>query len=155
MRHAVGFQSGPCTAPASCFILFCLITASSATAQEKPQPGMYEITTSLDYADLPIPSTTTTTQNCMTQEDLDTNPFEVFAGQPEAQNCDMDDLVMSDGNITMGMRCADSNSVMSMKTAGNYDASSYTLNSEIRISQGSAESKMQSTVEANRVGECP
>ena len=57
-------------------ILFAslLSVAGIALALDLPAPGHYEVTTTTHFSDGLMPDTTVTTQNCMTQEDLEKDP---------------------------------------------------------------------------------
>ena len=119
-----------------------------------PAPGHYEITTSTHFSDGLMPDTTVTTQNCLTQEDLDKDPASVFADLPEGKSCQVADFVMEDGVIRMQILCAAPDGDMTMTVNGSYESETYEMTSDVLVSVGDQSVMMQSTIDGRRVGDC-
>ena len=131
-----------------------LIVAACAFAADKPNPGLYEVTTQMDYTDLPIPATTLTTKNCLTAEDLEGDLSRIFADLPEDQNCEVESFSMADGSISMKLVCATPEGSMTMSTQGSYDSDSYSMTSNVTMEAAGRQMQMNSTIEGVRLGDC-
>ena len=135
--------------------LLWLGAAVALAADLKPQPGLYEIKTSTSFGELPIPDTTVTVTSCVTQEDLDRDPQSLFAGNPAADNCTMDEFDMSNGKLVMQLTCSADGGAMVMSTTGSYDATSYRMDNVIALEIGDKKMLTTATVEGTRAGDCP
>ncbi len=138
--------------------LICLTGVLGAQAAypdpDRPVPGQYEVTTRTTFEEVPIPGTTVTTTNCLTQEDLDKDPASAFAELPEGRSCEIGEFVMEGGNISMRVSCNTEEGSMDMVVTGSYDTSSYTMNSQVVVVVGEDEVRMQSAIEGKLVGDC-
>jgi hypothetical protein len=140
---------------ACCATALLWLSASAAPAADvKPEPGLYEIKTSTSFGELPIPDTTVTVSSCVTQEDLDRDPQSLFAGNPAADNCTMDEFDMSNGELVMRLTCSTDDGVMVMTTTGSYDATSYRMDNVIELKFGDKKMLTTATVEGTRTGDC-
>ena len=136
-------------------VLLSLLTAAGMVlALDLPAPGHYEVTTTTQFSDGLMPDTTVTTQNCMTQEDLDRDPAAVFAGLPEGRSCDVSDFLMEGGVISMQINCAAADGDMTMTVNGSYQNETYQMTSDVVISVGEQSVTMHSTIDGKRVGDC-
>jgi hypothetical protein len=138
--------------------VFAAITTAGPAlgqGQGQPAPGMYEVTTTTVYTDVPdMPDTTVTTQTCLTREDLDSDPASVFAGLPEGRSCQVGDFVMEGGNIELKVDCSTPEGDMVMLTLGTYDGQGYDMVTDVTITVGDQSVKMQSTIAGRLLGDC-
>lgn len=130
------------------------LLAGVALALDLPAPGHYEVTTTTHFSDGLMPDTTVTTQNCLTQEDLEKDPASVFADLPEGKSCEVADFVMEGGVIRMGITCAAPDGDMTMTVNGSYQAETYKMISDVVVSVGDQTVTMQSSIDGKRVGDC-
>ena len=128
--------------------------AGTLLALELPAPGHYEVTTTTHFSDGLMPDTTVTTQNCLTAEDLESDPASVFAGLPEGRSCSVDEFLMEDGVIAMRITCAADDGDMRMTVDGTYQDETYQMVSDVVITVGDEAVSMHSTIDGKRVGEC-
>ena len=144
---------------ASAAILVALAAVGPAPAlgqaQDQPAPGLYEVTTTTVYTDVPdMPDTTVTTQTCLTREDLDSDPASVFAGLPEGRSCKVGEFVMDAGNIQLNVDCSTPEGDMVMVTSGTYGGQGYDMVTDVTITVGEQSVKMQSTITGRLLGDC-
>lgn len=139
---------------AAALIVAGSLLAGAALAMDLPAPGHYEITTTTHFSDGLMPDTTVTTQNCLTQEDLEKNPAAVFADLPEGKSCEVADFVMEGGVIRMGITCAATDGDMTMTVNGSYQSETYQMISNVVVSVGDQSVTMQSSIDGKRVGDC-
>jgi hypothetical protein len=136
------------------FLLIVLFTALSLAAHaERPSPGMYSITTTME-SDMPMPTQTKTMTECLTEEDIAQDPQSLMGGQDEANECDISQFSMEDGEMGMSMVCATPGGEMTMNTEGTYDATGYTMHSNMRMTGGGMTFNMKSTGVGKRIGDC-
>ena len=131
-----------------------LLAAGAVLAADLPAPGHYEVTTTTHFSDGLMPDTTVTTQNCLTQEDLDKDPASVFADLPEGKSCEVSDFLMEGGEIRMRILCAAPDGDMTMTVNGSYQDEVYQMTSDVVVSVGDQEVTMQSSINGKRLGDC-
>ena len=134
--------------------IFLLAAGAAAFAADLPSPGQYEVTTTTHFSDGLMPDTTVTTQNCLTQEDLEKDPASVFADLPEGKSCEVADFLMEGGEIRMRILCAAPDGDMSMTVNGSYQDEVYQMISDVVVSVGDQSVTMQSTIDGKRLGDC-
>ena len=130
------------------------LTTAAALAVDQPNPGLYEVKTRTEYSELPMPPTTLTTRNCLTQDDLDRDPQSIFAALPAEENCSVDEFTMADGQISMKLTCLTAEGNMTMRTSGAYTATNYNMASNVLIEVGDKKMTMTSEISGARVGDC-
>ena len=135
-------------------LLVALGLAATAAATDLPAPGHYEVTTTTHFSDDLMPDTTVTTQNCMTQEDLEKDPASVFADLPDGKSCNVADFLMKGGEIRMQINCAAPDGDMTMTVNGSYLAETYEMISDVVVKVGDQSVSMQSSIAGKRVGDC-
>ena len=135
-------------------LLVALGLATTAAATDLPAPGHYEVTTTTHFSDDLMPDTTVTTQNCMTQEDLERDPASVFADLPDGKSCNVADFLMEGGKIRMQINCAAPDGDMIMTVDGSYLSETYEMISDVVVVVGDQSVSMQSTIAGKRVGDC-
>jgi len=135
------------------FLLIVLLASTSLQAADRPTPGMYSISTKME-SDMPIPVQTQTMQECLTEEDIQRDPKAFVGGQEGTEDCDIGEYAMEDGKMTMSMVCQTEGGEMTMNTEGTYDATSYTMTSNIQMSSGGMKFNMKSTGVGKRIGDC-
>ena len=128
--------------------------ATVAMAQDLPSPGHYEVTTTTHFSDGLMPDTTVTTQNCMTQEDLEKDPASVFADLPDGKSCNVGEFLMEGGEIRMQINCAAPDGDMTMTVNGSYLTETYEMTSDVVVKVGDQSVSMQSSIAGKRVGDC-
>lgn len=138
----------------STLFAFLLSAAGTALAQDLPAPGQYEVTTTTHFSNGLMPDTTVTTQNCMTQEDLEKDPASVFADLPDGKTCNVDDFLMEGGDIRMQISCHAPDGDMTMSVNGGYQSETYQMVSDVVVKVGEQSVIMQSTIDGKRVGDC-
>lgn len=131
-----------------------VLLAGIALAGDLPAPGHYEVTTTTHFSDDLMPDTTVTTQNCLTQEDLDKDPASVFADLPEGRACEVEDFLMEEGEIRMRISCAAADGGMTMTVLGSYQDETYQMTSDVVVNVGEQSVSMQSSIDGKRVGDC-
>lgn len=119
-----------------------------------PAPGHYEVSTTTSFSDGTLPQTTVTTQNCLTEEDLQKDPASVFADLPEGKSCQVAGFVMEGGDISMRISCTAADGNMVMVINGTYQEETYEMVSEVVVSVGEQQVTMHSTIDGRRVGDC-
>ncbi len=129
-------------------------TSAADLTGDLPSPGYYEITTATSFSDGTLPDTTVTTQNCLTQEDLESDPASIFASLPEGKSCDVGRFVMEGGEISMRISCAAPEGDMTMTVTGTYEDETYQMLSDVVIKVGEQQVTMQSSIDGKRVGDC-
>jgi len=139
---------------AAVLIISATLIAGGALALDLPAPGRYEVTTTTHFSDGLMPDTTVTTQNCLTEEDLEKDPASVFADLPEGKSCEVTDFVMEGGVIRMGITCAAADGDMTMTVNGSYQNETYQMISDVVVSVGDQSVLMQSAIDGKRVGDC-
>jgi hypothetical protein len=135
--------------------IFALLMVTSAVmAQDQPVPGHYEVTTTTTYTDVPVPDTTVTTQNCLTQDDLDRDPASIFAGLPDGKSCEIGEFEMAAGTIRVYVNCSAPDGDMVMITEGTFDNAGYNMLSNVTVTVGEQQVKMQSAIKGKLLGDC-
>lgn len=129
-------------------------TNAAEPGGDMPAPGYYEVTTVTSFSDGTLPDTTVTTQNCLTQEDLDSDPASVFASLPEGKSCDVGKFLMKDGQISMRISCEAPEGNMNMTVTGTYEKHIYQMLSDVVIKVGEQQVTMRSDINGKRVGDC-
>ena len=132
----------------------CLVLTTPVIAQNQPTPGLYEVTTTTKYTDVPLPDETVTTSNCLTREDLDRDPASIFAGLPDGKACDIGEFTMGAGEMAMDVSCKAPDGDMVMVTRGTFDASGYNMVTDVTVTVGEQQVKMQSTSIGKLMGDC-
>ena len=125
-----------------------------SAGQDRPTPGLYEITTRTTYRDLPVEDSTITTRSCLTREDLDRDPASAFADLPEGRSCDMESFQMAGGSIDMRVVCQMETGSMTMVVGGSFDEQGYRMISDVTVVVNGEEVEMQTTVDGKRLGDC-
>ncbi|TNF81754.1 MAG: DUF3617 family protein [Gammaproteobacteria bacterium] len=152
-RHPMNIRTSR-RKPAFAVSLSAIVVAGAAFAADLPAPGHYEVTTTTHFSDDLMPDTTVTTQNCLTQEDLEKDPASVFAGLPEGRSCEVNDFLMKGGEIRMRITCAAEDGGMIMTVNGGYQNETYQMISDVVVNVGEQSVTMQSTIDGKRVGDC-
>lgn len=139
-------------------VSLALTTGTTVLAEplsgDLPTPGHYEVSTMTHFSDGTLPDTTVTTQNCLTQEDLEKDPASVFASLPEGKSCNVGEFLMEDGTISMQISCAAPEGDMVMTVSGSYEDETYQMISDVVVSVGDQQVVMASTINGKRVGDC-
>lgn len=131
--------------------LLLIIAGATAADNHRPSAGEYEVTTVSNFNDVPVTMTTT---SCISQEDLDQDPANIFADSAASEDCKLESFEMAGGTLSMHMVCAADDGSIIMRTEGAYTATSYSMNSTITISAGGTEQSTEASVQGTRIGDC-
>jgi len=123
-----------------------LVTATGTDAQT-PQPGLWEITASMETPGMSMPPKTIT--QCIRDTD---NPDSLI---PTDQSCVIENKRAVGNKLSWTMRCQQGNTVMTGTGELTLSGSSYEGVSQITVREGSGEAvNMSSRYSARRVGNC-
>jgi hypothetical protein len=131
-----------------------IAAASAAAAVDQPNPGLYEVTTQMVYGDLPIPPTSITTNQCVTDEALQESLSQALAIVPLALNCEIVEFNVGGGNIAMQLSCAAAEGSIVVKTTGNYTENAYAMKSHIANTGGGTAMDISGDISGKRIGDC-
>jgi len=131
-----------------------ITAASAAAAVDQPNPGLYEVTTQMVYGDLPIPPTSITTNQCVTEEALQETLSNALATVPVAQNCETVRFDVGGGTIAMQLSCAAPEGSIVVETTGNYTDNDYAMKSNISITGGGKTMDISGDISGKRIGDC-
>lgn len=142
------------TAARVCVAALAITAVSATAAVDQPNPGLYEVTTQMVYGDLPIPPTSITTNQCVTEEALQESLSKALTTVPIAQNCETVEFDVGGGSIAMQLSCAAPEGSIVVKTTGNYSQNDYALKSNITISGGGTAMDISGDITGKRIGDC-
>ena len=131
-----------------------MAAASSAAAVDQPNPGLYEVTTQMVYADSPMPPISITTNQCLTREALQETLSQALAAFPAAQNCETVEFDVGGGNIAMQLSCATPEASIMVQTTGSYTENDYAMKSSITIIGGESAMDISGDISGRRIGDC-
>lgn len=130
----------------------------------KPQPGLYKTTVTMTGLEIPgMPpgmadhgaGLTTTTEDCLTQEEVDQG-FEALVKQGQDGECSYERFDMSGGKIDAVMVCAAQGRRARMEMTGTTTPTSADLSATMAMDlDGSGRGTMSFTAKHERVGDCP
>jgi hypothetical protein len=145
------------------------ITAKEVAAKAKaegvrPQPGLYKATVIMTGLDIPgLPEgmeghgagATTTSENCLTAEDVDKG-FEELVKQGQQGECSYESFNLDGGKLDAVMLCKtpEGSARMAMTGTTTPTSSEYTATTKMNF-EGVGEGTMNFTVKQERIGDCP
>jgi hypothetical protein len=145
------------------------ITAKEVAAKAKaegvrPQPGLYKATVTMTGLDIPgLPEgmeghgagATTTSENCLTAEDVDKG-FEELVKQGQQGECSYESFNLDGGKLDAVMLCKtpEGSARMAMSGTTTPTSSEYTATTKMNF-EGVGEGTMNFTVKHERIGDCP
>jgi len=128
-------------------LLLTALGVTPVSAQAAMQPGMWEITASMEMPGMAMPPRTVT--QCIRDTD---NPDNLI---PKDQNCVIENRNMVGNRLTWSMRCTMGSTVMTGTGELTLSGSSYQGASQITVREGSGETmSMNSKYSARRLGNC-
>lgn len=145
------------------------ITAKEVAAKAKaegikPQPGLYKATVTMTGLDIPgLPEgmeghgagATTTSENCLTAEDVDQG-FEELIKQGQQGECSFESFNLDGGKLDAVMLCKTPEGSARMAMTGTTTATSSEYNATTKMNfEGVGEGTMNFTVKQERIGDCP
>lgn len=144
--------------------LGCITIGVSAEAQTV-QPGQWEYVNRVISMEIPgmppemtrsMAGRTTTTRSCVTKEDIEKDPRQMFEQNNKDQSCTAERFSMTNGRIDMASTCTDrkNGSTGHMAINGTYTPTTYTARSTITSTQGSQSMKIISEVKGRHTGAC-
>ena len=148
------FRSAISRAARTCAAGAVIAAASSAAAVDQPNPGLYEVTTQMVYADSPMPPISITTNQCVTLEALQETLSQALTTFPAAQNCETVELNVGGGSIAMQLSCAAPEGSIVVETTGSYTENDYAMKSRITIIGGESAMDISGDISGKRIGDC-
>ena len=134
-------------------VLLLFLTHAILASAATPASGLYEITVTMDSANMPLPARNSTTTQCIATEDFSTDP-KAFMGEQKDSGCEIDDYEIGDGQMHMTMTCDNQGGKMTMVTQGSYTDDSFSSTTEMEMAAGTMTMKMSSTSQGRRIGDC-
>lgn len=138
--------------------------ARQAEAQGmKPQPGLYKSTVTMTGLEIPgMPAgmadhgagLTTTTEDCLTQEEVDKG-YEALVKQGQDGECSYERFDMAGGKIDAVMVCASQGRNARMEMTGTTTPTSADLSATMAMDFDGSQGTMSFTAKHERVGDCP
>lgn len=128
-------------------------TAANGSSPE-PEPGLYQVTVGVNGAGMAPGTVQETAEQCITAEDLAADPAELLGDQAGMEGCTIDNHSWGDGKITMNMSCSIEGVSAVAESLGSYNSTSYELTTTMTMKFGDTTIEMQSTIQAERVGDC-
>ena len=138
--------------PTALFLSVLLAFSLQARADQLT-PGMYSITTTME-SDMPMPMPTQSMTDCLTEEDIARDPKALLAGQQGTDQCEIGDYTITDGKMTASLICDTEGGQMIMNAEGTYDATGYTMISNVQMTAAGMTINMKTTVVDKRIGDC-
>lgn len=137
-----------------CAAAAVIAATSSAAAVDQPNPGLYEVTTQMVYADSPMPPISITTNQCLTLQSLQESLSQALTTFPVAQNCETVEFNVESGSIAMQLSCAAPEGSILMETTGSYTENDYAMKSNITITGGESAMDISGDISGKRIGDC-
>lgn len=140
------------------------VAAKAKAEGVKPQPGLYKATVTMTGLDIPgLPEgmeghgagATTTSENCLTAEDVDKG-FEELVKQGQQGECSYESFNLDGGKLDAVMLCKtpEGSARMAMSGTTTPTSSEYTATTKMNF-EGVGEGTMNFTVKQERIGDCP
>jgi hypothetical protein len=130
----------------------------------KPEPGLYKTTVTMTGLDIPgMPpemeghgaGLTTTTEDCLTQEEVDKG-FEEMVKQGQNGECTYERFALADGKLDAVMVCKSEGRNVRMEMTGTTTPTSADLTASMAMEfDGAGEGTMSFTAKHQRIGACP
>lgn len=137
-------------------LVMCLTVVALAAygSSPEPEPGLYKVTVGVSGDGLAPGEVQETAEQCVTEADLASDPADLLGEHAGMEGCSITDSAWSDGKISMSMVCAIEGVDAVAESIGSYNATSYQLVTTMTMKIGEMQIEMQSTVEAERIGDC-
>lgn len=140
------------------------VAAKAKAESVKPQPGLYKATVTMTRLDIPgLPEgmeghgagATTTSENCLTAEDVDKG-FEELVKQGQQGECSYERFNLDGGKLDAVMLCKtpEGSARMAMTGTTTPTSSEYKATTKMNF-EGVGEGTMNFTVKQERIGDCP
>ena len=133
-------------------IVFASLAAASfaVSAQDKMEPGEWELTTTVTMAGMPKPQTATV-KHCIKKEDID-DPSRWMGGKPPGSDCTLTPGQREAGSATWEVSCPSAG----MKGQGRARFAKGMMDSEMRMSgmQQGQKFEVHTRTRGRRVGPC-
>lgn len=128
--------------------------AGLALAADKITPGKYQVQSVMTMTGMPmqIPPQKHSSTNCVTQEDIDRNPEEMF--RDDENECAMEDFSMGGGKISYKMQCNSPQGRMTGTGNGTYTADSYDMKMVMKMSMQGMNITSNIDMKGKRIGGC-
>ena len=135
--------------------LSVLLAVSLQAHADQPTPGMYSITTTMESdMPMPVPMPAQTMTECLTEEDIERDPKAFLGSQQGTDDCEIGDYAIADGKMTVSLVCEIEGGQMIMNAEGTYDATGYTMISNVQITAAGMTINMKTTGVGKRIGDC-
>ena len=131
-----------------------LVAVAANGSSPEPEPGLYRVTVGVSGQDLPAGAVEESIKQCVTKEDLATDPASILGEHAGLEGCTITQHDWGNGKISMQMECAIEGADATAESRGTYDASSYELVTTMTIKIEDTTINMESFVRAKRVGDC-
>lgn len=134
----------------------CLTVVAFAAygSSPEPEPGLYQVTVGVSGEGLAPGEVQEIAEQCVTEADLAADPADLLGEHAGMEGCSITDSAWGDGKISMSMVCAIEGVDAVAESIGSYNATSYQLVTTMTMKIGEMQIEMQSTVEAERIGDC-
>ena len=131
-----------------------LVAVAANGSSPEPEPGLYRVTVGVSGQDLPAGAVEESLKQCVTKEDLATDPASILGEHAGLEGCTITQHDWGNGKISMQMECAIEGADATAESRGTYDASSSELVTTMTIKIEDTTINMESFVRAKRVGDC-
>ena len=131
-----------------------LVAVAANGSSPEPEPGLYRVTVGVSGQDLPAGAVEESIKQCVTKEDLATDPASILGEHAGLEGCTITQHDWGNGKKSMQMECALEGADATAESRGTTDASSYELVTTMTIKIEDTTINMESFVRAKRVGDC-
>jgi hypothetical protein len=138
----------------SLLLVLPLIAVAEDSSAPQPEPGLYHVTAGVSGQDLPAGLVNESVEQCVTEEDLATDPASILGENATMEGCTISNYDWSGGKISMQMQCDVEGADATAVSRGSYNASGYELNTTISIKIGEMTMDMKTFVRGERIGDC-
>lgn len=125
-----------------------LFSASPALAAPDIVPGMWEITTQVSMAGMPMAMPKNTMQQCLDKKDL------VPGASAEQDGCKMKSTKITGNTVTWELHCKTDGTKTKSKGSITYRGTSFSGSININMTGESGTQSMKQTMEGKRIGKC-
>lgn len=125
-----------------------LFAFATAHAQEM-QPGLWEITTSMQMQGMTLPGNKMT--HCYTAQDVTAGKH--YKGDDPGK-CTISNMKSSGGNVSYDMSCLIEGGKMTATVKGKVSPTAYELDQKMRMTPDQGMGEMHSIIKGRRLGDC-
>lgn len=135
----------------SLYVLFCGAALCVSTSHAGPtmQPGLWEVSTSMDMPGMPMQMPATTIKHCYTKEDVSDSSRML----PKDDKCTIRDYKVDGNKANWSVQCTGDTAVDGSGSVS-FNNDSYNGNIKMLVKNGAETVQIMSKISARRVGNC-